>query len=156
MTEKFQALSNIFEGEQQQLFNALLVSMNSVEQADYYELLCQCEEFMDAKYKINMGFALKNGAYNIFRDVDEPHDAGAAYINEHYPDLDEIVFSNLDFDGVAMDLDGNGGFHFDDVYITNYFSEPEKVYDASNAEDLILQLEQEQKQTQTPDMQMNM
>ena len=68
-----------------------------------------------------LGIAEHFREFQFVRDIGDNSELGTWYVDNEYPDLDGIIYDNLDFDGVGEQLLHEGDGRITDAgYVTNY------------------------------------
>lgn len=69
---------------------------------------------------LNEAVLVKNGDYEVWNGVTELRDVGTEYLRREHLNLPEILFANLNYEGIGMDLlEGEGGGFVDGRYVRN-------------------------------------
>ena len=102
--------------------------------------------------EINLALAIKQGYYTIYREMEDCAQVGERYISEEYPALDEIIQDNLDFDGIGMNLEEQGGKFVDNLFVLDYDNSPELIYKPSEIDSMLREYQPKLEQGQSPTM----
>ena len=135
------------------LLESILDTLTAEEQEDFLVL---CEERPDktTAFAINMALAVKNEQYTIYRDVEDKEEIGQRYVEEEHSGLDLIISSNLDFEGIGINLVESYGKMTDVGFVVNYDISPEELYKPSEIDNLLEKYEVKPEQIQTQSQRM--